>query len=95
MQKSDLIARVAKELDISKDQAAKVINRSFEVITERLGEGEKVTITGFGTFEVRATKARRGTNPRTKEPINIPASKRISFNAGMQLRAMLSPEEKK
>jgi len=90
MQKSELIAKVAKEANVSQTQAASVINTAIESIVDALKSGDKVTLTGFGTFEVRKTAARTGTNPRTKEKIQIAAGKRATFSAGTLLREAVS-----
>ncbi len=90
MQKTELIARVAKEAGVSQVEAGKVVNSVLKVVTDTLKAGEKVTLTGFGTFEVRATAARTGTNPRTKQKIQIQAGKRATFSAGTELRTAVS-----
>jgi DNA-binding protein HU-beta len=90
MQKTELIARVAKDANVSQAEAAKIINKAIEVVIDTLKAGEKVTLTGFGTFEVRETAARTGTNPRTKQKIQIAAGKRATFSAGTQLREAVS-----
>lgn len=86
MQKTELIARVAKEAGVSQTEAANIVNKALQVIMDSLKAGEKVTLTGFGTFEVRDTAARTGTNPRTKQKIEIAAGKRPAFSAGTLLR---------
>ncbi len=90
MQKTELIARVAKEAGVSQVEAGKVVNSVLKVVTDTLKAGEKVTLTGFGTFEVRNTAARTGTNPRTKQKIQIKAGKRATFSAGTELRNAVS-----
>ncbi|MFN7209712.1 MAG: HU family DNA-binding protein [Aggregatilineales bacterium] len=90
MQKTDLIKKVAESANLTQADAAKAVNALIEVITESLKSGEKVTITGFGTFEVRESAARTGTNPRTKEKITIAARKRPTFSPGSQLREAVS-----
>src|SRR5215470_8038000 len=90
MQKSELIAKVAKESNVSQTQAGAVINNAIQSIVDALKSGDKVTLTGFGTFEVRKTAARTGTNPRTKEKIQIAAGKRATFSAGTLLREAVS-----
>ncbi len=90
MQKSELIAKVAKESNVSQTQAGAVINNAIQSIVDALKSGDKVTLTGFGTFEVRNTAARTGTNPRTKEKIQIAAGKRATFSAGTLLREAVS-----
>jgi DNA-binding protein HU-beta len=94
MQKTELIAHVAKESGVSQAEAAKIINKAIDVIVATLKAGEKVTLTGFGTFEVRKTAARTGTNPRTRQKIQIAASKRATFSAGTQLREAVSGKSK-
>ena len=86
MQKTELVARVAKDAGVSQAEAAKVVNATIQAIVDSLKSGEKVTLTGFGTFEVRNTAARTGTNPRTKQKIQIAAGKRATFSAGTLLR---------
>jgi DNA-binding protein HU-beta len=90
MQKTDLIKRVAEAANLTQADAAKAVNALIEIVTETLKNGEKVTITGFGTFEVRESAARTGTNPRTKEKITIAARKRPTFSPGSQLREAVS-----
>ena len=94
MQKTELIAHVAKEAKVSQVEAGKVINATIEAIIGALKSGDKVTLTGFGTFEVRATAARTGTNPRTKQKIQIAAGKRATFSAGTLLRDAVSSKKK-
>ena len=95
MQKSELVAKVAKESNVSQAQAAAVINNALQSIVDALKSGDKVTLTGFGTFEVRKTAARTGTNPRTKQKIQIAAGKRATFSAGTLLREAVSGKNKK
>src|SRR4051812_21322768 len=90
MQKSELIAKVAKDANVSQTTAATVINGAIQSIVDALKSGDKVTLTGFGTFEVRNTAARTGTNPRTKEKISIAAGKRATFSAGTLLKESVS-----
>src|SRR5258708_38304577 len=90
MKKSDFIAAVAKEAGITRVEADKVVNTALSIISHTLKSGEKVTLTGFGTFEVRERAARAGMNIRTKEKIRIPASKRPVFSAGAVLRGSIS-----
>ena len=93
MTKTDLVDNVADEADISKAEAKRVLDAMLDVITEALTEEQKVTLTGFGTFEVRHVKARTGVNPRTKERIQIPATKRPVFRAGAVLKRSVNGEE--
>ena len=90
MKKSEFVAAVAKEAGITRVQADKMVNAALDVISKTLKSGDKVTLTGFGTFEVRERAARAGMNIRTKQKIRIPASKRPVFSAGAVLRGVIS-----
>jgi len=84
--KTELIARVAEKTDLTKKAAGDAVEAVLETITEALSAGDKVTIVGFGTFEVRDRAARRGVNPATGEAIDIPASCVPAFKAGKSLK---------
>ncbi|PJF39764.1 MAG: integration host factor [Phototrophicales bacterium] len=84
--KSELIARVAAEVGISKTQAKVIVDAMLDILSENIAKGVKVNLTGFGAFELRESKARAGVNPRTLERIQIPAKKRVSFKAGATLK---------
>lgn len=86
MNKTDLIAEVAVKAGMSKKDAEKALNATLDAITAALAAGEKVQLVGFGGFEVKAREARVGRNPRTKETIEIPASKLPVFKAGKALK---------
>ncbi len=86
MNKAELVAVVAERLNITKVDAERTFDGFLEVICETLGEGEKVVISGFGTFEVRDRVARVGRNPRTGEDINIPSQKSPAFKAGKGMK---------
>lgn len=86
MSKSDLIAKVADMGGMTKVDAAKAVDSVAGVITMALKRGEKVTWTGFGTFEVRSRAARTGRNPQTGAPLHIPATKTPAFKAGKSLK---------
>lgn len=90
MNKTELIERVASQLESSKAEAQRAVDALFDtgtgVIARALKEGERVQITGFGTFEARERAARPGRNPRTGEKIRIPASRAVSFRAGKGLK---------
>ena len=90
MHKTELIASVAQKSDLTKKDAEKAVKAVFEAVSESLKKGDKVQIIGFGTFEVRARKAREGRNPRNNKPIKIPASKTPAFKAGKQLKDMVN-----
>ena len=86
MTKSDLIAAVATKIGSSKKDSEKAVCAVLDSITEALANGEKVALTGFGTFEVKERAARMGHNPRNGEAMEIPASKAPAFKAGKALK---------
>ena len=86
MNKTELIAVVAEKCGITKKDAERVINATVDTITEALVKGEKVSMSGFGIFEVKAREARVGRNPRTKETIQIPATRLPVFKASKALK---------
>jgi DNA-binding protein HU-beta len=86
MTKADLIESVAAKLDLPKGQAERAVNLVFEDIVKALRNGDKVNISGFGTFAVSEREARTGRNPKTGESIEIPASKSAKFKAGKSLK---------
>ena len=87
MNKTELVAHVADKAGTTQVLAEAVINAFTEVVTETLANrGEKVVVTGFGTFEVRNRVARKGKNPRTGEEIVVPAQKTPAFKAGKLLK---------
>lgn len=89
MNKKELVNLIAEKTETTKKDAATVVDAVIEVVTEALSKGEKVRITGFGTFEVRERAARTGYNPQTGEPIDIPATKYPAFKAGKQLKEIV------
>ena len=82
MNKAELIYAVANETNISRKDTEAVITAALDVITKALQEAEKVQLVGFGSFEVKARAARLGRNPKTKEAIEIPASRVPVFKPG-------------
>ena len=89
MNKAELINVVSEAAEVPKKDAETVITATLDAITDALKEGEKVQLVGFGSFEVKARAARVGRNPKTKEPIEIPASKVPVFKAGKVLKDMV------
>jgi DNA-binding protein HU-beta len=89
MQKTDFIKAVAERTGQSQKDVKTVIDAALDVIADTLKEGQKVTLTGFGTFEVRERQAREGVNPQTREKINIPATKTPGFSASSTLKDMV------
>ena len=86
MNKSNLIAKMAEKSGLTKKDAERVVNATFETISAQLMKNEKVQLSGFGIFEVKARDARVGRNPHTKEAIQIPASKVPAFKASKTLK---------
>ncbi len=86
MNKADLIDAIAKKAETTKKDAGVALDAIIDSISASLENGEKVTLVGFGTFDVRERKARTGVNPRTKAKIKIPASKAPVFKAGKELK---------
>jgi len=86
MNKTELAAVVAQKAGLTKKDAERVINATLETITESLEKGEKVQLSGFGIFEVKEREARVGRNPRTKETIEIPATRLPAFKASKTLK---------
>jgi len=86
MNKTELIAAVAEKTGMTKKDAETAVNAAFEAITVTLCRGEKVSLAGFGIFEVKTREARTGRNPRTGEATQIPASKAPAFKAGKALK---------
>ncbi len=84
--KADLVDRVADETQLKKKEVKTVIDAMIDHVTKHLNGGDKVQITGFGTFEVRERKARTGVKPGTTERIEIPASKYPAFKPGKALK---------
>ena len=90
MNQVELIAAVAEKAGLSKKDSDKAVAAVLESIVDALASGDKVQLVGFGTFEVRAREARTGRNPRTKETIQIPASKQPVFKAGKSFKDAVS-----
>jgi DNA-binding protein HU-beta len=86
MQKTDFIKAVAEKTSVSQKETKTVVDAALQVIEEALKRGEKVTLTGFGTFEVRERQARDGVNPQTRAKIKIPATKTPGFSASSTLK---------
>ena len=90
MNKTELIAAVAEKASFSKKDAEAAVNAALATITETLKAGDKVSLVGFGTFEVRERPAHKGHNPMTGAEIEIPASKAPAFKAGKALKEALN-----
>lgn len=86
MNKTELITAAAENAGLTKKDTERVINAAIDAITAALVNGEKVQVSGFGTFEVRARDARMGRNPHTKESIEIPATRVPAFKPSKALK---------
>ena len=86
MNKAELIQAAAYKADVSKKDAEAVLTAALDAIIAAMAEGEKVQLVGFGSFEVKKRAARLGRNPKTKEAIEIPASKVPVFKPGKALK---------
>lgn len=86
MNKTELIAVAAESAGITKKDAERVLNACIDAITLSLVKGEKVQLSGFGTFEVKEREARVGRNPHTRETIDIPATRIPAFKASKALK---------
>jgi DNA-binding protein HU-beta len=86
MHKNEFIKQLAKETTLPQKEVNQVIKGAVDLIARRLKNGDKVVITGFGTFEVRRRRARRGVNPKTKERITIPETQTPGFTASNTLK---------
>ena len=86
MNKTELIAAIAEQAELSKKDAEKALKAFVDVVTEQLKEGEKVQLVGFGTFEVSERAAREGRNPQTGKTMKIAACKAPKFKAGKALK---------
>ena len=86
MTKAELVAVMSKEAKVSKAAAEKVLNAFTGAVTKALKKGDKLTLTGFGTFGVAKRRARTGRNPQTGKEIKIPAARVAKFKAGILLK---------
>jgi DNA-binding protein HU-beta len=92
MTKAELIDAVAEKTGLTKKESDAAVTAWVGAITESLAAGENVALVGFGTFEVRERASRMGINPRTKEQLEIPASRLPAFKAGKQLKEAVAAE---
>ena len=86
MNKTELVAAVAEKSGLTKKDAERVVNATIDTIVEAMIKGDKVSLSGFGIFEVKEREARVGRNPRTKETIQIPATRLPAFKASKTLK---------
>ena len=87
MHKNDLVRRVAADCGVSRAMTARLLNRALETIAAEVAQGNKVVLTGFGTFEARHRRERHGVDPRTAADITVPATRTPGFTAGAAFKA--------
>ena len=90
MNKTELVAAIAKKTELSKKDAEKALKAFTDVVAEELKKGEKIQLVGFGTFEVSERAAREGRNPQSGEVMKIAASKAPKFKAGKALKDLVN-----
>ena len=90
MNKTELVAAMAEQTNLSKKDAEAALKAFIDVVSEELKKGEKVQLVGFGTFEVSERAAREGRNPQTGETMEIKASKTPKFKAAKALKDMMN-----
>ena len=90
MNKTELVAAMAEQTNLSKKDAEAALKAFVDVVSEELKKGEKVQLVGFGTFEVSERAAREGRNPQTGDTMEIKASKTPKFKAGKALKDMMN-----
>ena len=90
MNKTELITNTAQNAGVARKDAERVINAAIDAVTAALVKGEKVQLSGFGTFETKTREARIGRNPHTKEAIDIPATRVPAFKASKALKDIIA-----
>ena len=85
-----MIEVLSSKTGLSKADAEKMFNATFDLFKEELAKGNKVSVAGFGTFKISERAAREGRNPQTGETIQIAASKSVSFKAGTELKSKVN-----
>lgn len=89
MTKTDLIAQVAANTEMSKKSSELAVNAVIDALAKAMANGEKISIAGLGTFEIRERAARQGINPRTREAITIEASRSVAFKPAKAVKDQL------
>ena len=90
MKKAELVEAIAEKTGLTKADANRALEATFEVITKALKKGERVPVAGFGTFNVTKRKAREGRNPQTGAKVKIAARKAVTFKAGTALKEVVN-----
>jgi len=94
LSKADLVEKIAKDVDIAKAVAERVLNSILQNITKAVTKGDSVQLIGFGTFASGKRAARVGRNPKTGEAIQIPAAKTVKFTAGKAFKDSVNKRKK-
>jgi integration host factor subunit beta len=92
MTKAELVEDVARAAELTKKDAERLVEIVFESIIETLNQGEKIELRGFGSFRVRERGARRGRNPKTGDPVSIPAKRVPYFKPGKELKELINDD---
>lgn len=92
MTKAELVEDVARAAELTKKDAERLVELVFESIVETLNRGEKIELRGFGSFRVRERGARRGRNPKTGDPVDIPAKRVPYFKPGKELKELINED---
>jgi integration host factor subunit beta len=90
MTKAELVEDVARAAELTKKDAERLVEIVFESIIDTLNSGEKIELRGFGSFRVRERGARRGRNPKTGDPVDIPAKRVPYFKPGKELKELIN-----
>jgi integration host factor subunit beta len=93
MTKAELVDEVALAAGLTKKDSEVIVDEVFKNIIQALNRGEKIELRGFGSFRVRQRDARRGRNPKTGAPVDIPAKRVPFFKPGKELKELINPDE--
>ena len=93
MTKAELVDEVALAANLTKKDSEVIVDEVFRNIIQALNRGEKIELRGFGSFRVRQRKARRGRNPKTGAPVDIPAKMVPYFKPGKELKELINPDD--
>ena len=90
MLKRDIVRSIAAELQLSQGQVQRIVQKTFEMITEALVREQRIELRGFGVFEIRVRAPRLGRNPRTNERVEVPRRAAVAFKAGKEMQQRVS-----
>ena len=92
--RQELSRRISQQTKLPQKQVSEVLEATIDTIREALQKGDEVRLVGFGSFKVRTSAARRGVNPRDRQPIEVPAKERVRFSPGKELSEAVRKEKK-